>query len=237
MAKNERGYKIPDAYTACSVLIGFDKEAKQLKLVMSKRGALDKSGNADPFDGKWAIPESYVEYGMMANETAKEIVEYDIGLTADSMFLRHIGVFDSPTRDTRGWYIVNIFYAVVNYEQFTHILNNENYEIVSEKKISSLAEQVAYDHFSIINKVIKNIKNDIYTQIFNKTLFESDVISELLGNKFSARDLQDLGEYVGLSYDRTTYYRNINKFYTKSGSIKIAGIKKPVTLYTKERNE
>lgn len=231
MTINERGYRVPDAYTACVLLVAFDKASEEMKVVLSKRGALDKSGNYDPFDGKWAIPESYVEYGEMANETATEMVKSQIGLTNPTMFLRHIGVFDSPERDTRGWYIANLFYAVVSYESLKAI--SDDFEIITKDELLANETKIAFDHKSIANKVLANIENDVYTQIFNKTLFETDVISELLGTQFSAGDLQSLGEYVGLSYDRTTYYRNINKFYTKCGSVKVEGIKKPVTLYQK----
>lgn len=231
MTKNNRGYRVPDAYTGCVLLVAFDKEQDMMKVVMSKRGTLDKSGNHDPFDGKWAIPEHYVEYGMMANETAVEIVKSQIGIDNPSMFLRHIGVFDSPNRDTRGWYIANVFYAVVSYDSLADI--SSDCEIITKQELIEGEENIAFDHKSIVEKVIENVENDVYTQIFNKTLFESDVISELLGNQFSAGDLQALGTYVGLTYDRTTYYRNINKFYTKCGSIKVDGIKKPVTLYKK----
>lgn len=230
MTKNKRGYIVPDAYTACVLLVSYDKEEDVMKVVMSKRGALDKSGNYDPFDGKWAIPEHYVEFGEMANETAINIVKEQMGLDDASMFIRHIGVFDSPERDTRGWYIANLFYAVVSYESLSDL--NDDFEIVSKHSLTANETQLAFDHQSLATKVLANVENDVYTQIFNKTLFESDVISELLGNQFSASDLQSLGDYVGLTYDRTTYYRNINKYYNKAGSIKVEGIKKPVTLYT-----
>ncbi|WOO87436.1 hypothetical protein RZE82_00425 [Mollicutes bacterium LVI A0039] len=236
MTKNKRGYIVPDAYTACVLLVTYDKASDEMKVVMSKRGALDKSGQYDPFDGKWAIPEHYVEYGQMANETAMEIIQSQMKLDTPSMFVRHIGVFDSPNRDTRGWYIANLFYAVVSYDSLENLA--DDFEIVNKEDLLNDETKIAFDHKSLARKVLDNVENDVYTQIFNKTLFESDIISELLGKQFSAGDLQSLGDYVGLTYDRTTYYRNINKFYTKCGSIKVDGIKKPVTLYQKgEVNE
>lgn len=231
MTKNERGYVVPDAYTALVLLVAYDKSSEQLKVVLSKRGALDKEGNYDPFDGKWAIPEQYVEYGKMANESAMEIITEQMKLDSPSIFVRHIGVFDGPERDRRGWYILNLFYAVVDYNEFSSL--DDNFEIVTKDQLVANHIKMAFDHQAIANKVIKNVENDVYTQIFNKTLFETDVISELLGIQFSAGDLQSLGNYVGLSYDRTTYYRNINRYYDKCGSIKVEGIKKPVTLYKK----
>ncbi len=231
MTKNNRGYIVPDAYTACVLLVAYDKSSDEMKVVLSKRGTLDKSGNYDPFDGKWSIPEHYVEFGEMANETAMGIIRDQMNLDAPSMFVRHIGVYDSPDRDTRGWYIANLFYAVVSYDSLDNI--SDDFEIVSKEELLNNQTNLAFDHKLLASKVIENIENDVYTQIFNKTLFETDVISELLGNQFSAGDLQSLGDYVGLTYDRTTYYRNINKFYTKCGSIKVEGIKKPVTLYQK----
>ncbi len=235
MTKNKRGFIVPDAYTACVVLVAFDKQSEQLKIVMSKRGALDKDGNYDPFDGKWAIPEHYVEYGQMANETAIDIIKYQMLINPNSMFVRHIGVFDSPNRDTRGWYIANIFYAVVDFNILSNL--NDDFAIITKDELKSSTSKIAFDHKELITKVIDNVENDVYTQIFNKTLFETDVISELLGNEFSASDLQSLGRYVGLTYDRTTYYRNINKFYTKTSSVRIDGIKKPINLYSKKANK
>lgn len=233
MTKNKRGYRVPDAYTACVLLVAYDKSSDKMKVVLSKRGALDKDGNYDPFDGKWAIPEHYVEYGEMANETAAGIIRDQMHINIPSMFVRHIGVFDNPNRDTRGWYVANLFYAVISYETLSNLPTD--FEIVTKEDLVNSDNKIAFDHKSLASKVIENIENDVYTQIFNKTLFETDVISQLLGNQFSAGDLQSLGGYVGLTYDRTTYYRNINKFYTKCGSVKVDGIKKPVTLYMKEK--
>ncbi len=234
MTKNKRGYVVPDAYTACVLLVMYDKSSDEMKAVMSKRGAIDKSGEHDPFDGKWAIPEQYVEYGQMANETAMSIINDEMKLDVPSIFVRHIGVFDSHDRDTRGWYVANLFYAVVSYDSLDNL--SDDFEVVTKTDLLNNETKIAFDHKSLARKVLVNIENDVYTQIFNKTLFESDIISELLGKQFSAGDLQSLGEYVGLSYDRTTYYRNINKFYTKCGSIKVDGIKKPVTLYQKQQS-
>lgn len=233
MTKNKRGYQVPDAYTACVLLVAYDKNNEELKLVLSKRGTYDKSGEYDPFDGKLAIAEGYVKYGDMANETAIDLVNNQMNINNSNIFLRHIGIFDSPNRDTRGWYITNLFYGVINYESLNTL--SEEYQIVSKSELLLNDTNIAFDHKQLAQKVIENVENDVYTQIFNKTLFESDVISELLGSLFSAKDLQSLGNYVGLSYDRTTYYRNIDKYYTKCSSIKVEGIKKPITLYKKEK--
>ncbi len=234
MTINKRGYQVPDAYTACVLLIAYDRDEHVFKLIMSRQGAVDKEGHSDSFDGLWAIPEKYVEYGQMANETAQQIIHEQLKLDIPSMFVRHIAVFDGHNRDTRGWYIVNVFYAAVDYQLIKRVVKLRDYTIISEKQLTANPTQIAFDHYAISQKVIKNLKNDVYTQIFNKALFESDVISELLGKQFSAKDLYSLGQSVGLKYERTTYYRNINKFYKKVSSIKVDGIKKPVTLYQKE---
>lgn len=235
MTLNSKGHIVPDAYTTCVLLITFDKEDHRLKVILSKRSEFDKMGNCDPFNGKWSIPEHYVKYGVMANQTANQIVSNQVGIDPSNMFLRHIGVFDNPNRDTRGWYITNVFYALVSSEAIQTI--SKDCVILDKNFVLENENNIAFDHKSIILKILENVENDIYTQIFNKTLFDTDAISALLGNTFTAKDLQSLGNYVGLNYDRATYYRNINKFYQKIGQVKIDGIKKPVALYKKEKNE
>ncbi len=230
MIKNKYGYVVPDAYTSCVLLVAYNKDEEQFYVVMSEYSSEEHLNEIK----KLAIPEDYVAYGLMANETALNIITQKMMLDVKSIFVRHIGVFDSPERDTRGWYITNLFYAVVNFESLKQI--DSNYKIISKDDLLS-KHTLAFDHLQLAQKVLKNIENDVYTQIFNKTLFETDVISELLGNTFSASDLQELGRYVGLKYDRTTYYRNIEKYYQKCGTLKINGIKKPINLYQKEKNE
>lgn len=229
MTTNSEGFKIPDGYTTCVLLVSFDSETKEFILVMNNINIGDDNNL------KMTIPEDYVHYGEMANQRAIKIVENTIGLSSSSMFIRHVGIFDDPNRDSRGWFITNVFYAVVEYSQFLKLTTNQQLCVISESELQTKQNIVAWDHNLIVNKIMANIKNDVYTQIFNKTLFESDIISELFGKEFSAGDLQALGNSVGLTYDRTTYYRNINKYYKKSRSVRVDGIKKPITFYKKGR--
>lgn len=226
MTLNEQGFQVPDAYTSCVLLVSFNCQEKQFQLVMHNI-------EDDITTCKFELPEDYVKADEMANQRGIAIVENSIGLSSKSMFIRHIGVYDHPTRDSRGWFITNVFYAVVEQPILDNLTNNSNFQVISESKLIEAQDLVAWDHFNIISKIMENIKNDIYTQLFNKTLFESDIISEIFGKEFSAGDLQTIGEAVGLKYDRTSYYRNINKYYKKSRVVKIDGIKKPVTLYKK----
>ncbi|MEM2534555.1 MAG: NUDIX hydrolase, partial [Candidatus Nezhaarchaeales archaeon] len=53
-----------------------------------------------PYEGYWALPGGFVEYGETVEEAVKREVEEETGLIVDIKGL--IGVYSKPDRDPRG---------------------------------------------------------------------------------------------------------------------------------------
>lgn len=124
---------------------------------------------------KYCLPGGFVS----ANENAKDRAINVIAkkLNAPISFLRHVAIFDEPNRDYRGWIISNVFYAIVKHED---IVDKEHlfFPIDDLPQIS-----IDFDHDTIIDKVVANIKKD---------LLETSVAQHFLPNHFTIRNLQIL---------------------------------------------
>src|SRR5215472_5440035 len=62
-----------------------------------------------PFQGQYALPGGYVEYGETTERAAARELTEETGLTAINMSL--IGVYSDPNRDPRG-HVVSIAYVI-----------------------------------------------------------------------------------------------------------------------------
>ncbi|MEM0217649.1 MAG: NUDIX hydrolase [Candidatus Nezhaarchaeales archaeon] len=63
-----------------------------------------------PYEGYWALPGGFVEYGETVEEAVKREVEEETGLIVDIKGL--IGVYSKPDRDPRG-HVISIAYLTI----------------------------------------------------------------------------------------------------------------------------
>lgn len=63
-----------------------------------------------PYQGYWALPGGFVEYGETTEEAVKREVKEETGLDVDIRGL--IGVYSKPNRDPRG-HVISIAYLTV----------------------------------------------------------------------------------------------------------------------------
>ena len=61
----------------------------------------------EPFDGKWALPGGFVEYGETVEQAAVREVKEEVGI--DVQLEGMLGVYSDPDRDPRG-HIVSIVF-------------------------------------------------------------------------------------------------------------------------------
>src|SRR4051812_22983401 len=116
--QEKKKYITPDGYTADIAIftITTKKTAKKappemlLKILLIKRAAKDREGNANVEGDKWALPGGFVNPDETAYTAAKRELKEETGVTG--FHLKHFGVFDQPGRDPRGWIISNAFYAI-----------------------------------------------------------------------------------------------------------------------------
>ncbi len=137
-------------------------------------------------DGSLCLPGNIIENELTARDIVVNKINKHLKVTESDLFLRHIAVFDEPSRDYRGWIISNIFYVIINWEKleykdfFYDVEELSNYEL-------------AYDHQEIIENTIENVKKDLYeTTIAKYFLNEEFTISELQSLLLSAREVPEI---------------------------------------------
>ncbi len=128
-------------------------------------------------EGQYYIPGKIIEQSQTAIEVVDQAIEKYFNLTSEQYFARHIAVFDAPKRDYRGWIISNVFYVIVNYEELT----SHQAEFHGLDDLEDM--DIAYDHLEILEKMIENIKKD---------LFETTIAKHFLNDQFTVSELQTL---------------------------------------------
>lgn len=173
------------------------------------------------------IPGKIIKQNQTAIEVVDSNIEKYFDLTKGEYFARHIAVFDAPKRDYRGWIISNVFYVIVNYEQ----LNKHQGEFYDVEQINKM--DIAYDHLEILEKMIINIKKDLFeTTIAKYFLNQHFTISELQSLLLCARNVSEIS--------RTHFFTKVKsmpfiKPVLNADAIQCTktrpGVKRPAKLY------
>lgn len=102
-----------------------------------------------PFEGKYALPGGFVEYGETTEvAAARELLE-ETGLIAEDMQL--IGVYSRPDRDPRGHVICIAYLASVNSTDTKAGDDASSTEFVEDWK----SLRLAFDHNEVLSDALK----------------------------------------------------------------------------------
>lgn len=143
-------YKYPrPAFTADAVILSRDADGCRTILLVRR-------GN-EPFAGRWALPGGFVNEGERAVDAAKRELEEETGVDiGDSDLLAHIGVYDTPGRDPRGW-TVSAAYATELPGQPTAQGSDDAAE-AQWHRVDNLPP-LAFDHDQIVTDVLNIINS------------------------------------------------------------------------------
>ena len=106
-----------------------------------------------PFEGFWALPGGFVEYGETVEAAVEREVFEETGLKV--RILKLIGVFSKPDRDPRG-HVVSIAFLAEAVEGKLRE-SDESFE-VKAFKIEELPEKLAFDHREIIGEALRKLR-------------------------------------------------------------------------------
>jgi len=101
-----------------------------------------------PFEGYWAIPGGFVEYGETVEEAAIREAEEETGLKVE--LLKLVGVYSKPDRDPRG-HVVSIAFLAKPIGGELRI-SSETEDVKLFKQIPS---NVAFDHAEILKDALR----------------------------------------------------------------------------------
>jgi len=105
-----------------------------------------------PFEGCWALPGGFVEYGETVEEAAIREAEEETGLKVKLVKL--IGVYSKPDRDPRG-HVVSIAFIAKPVGGELRVTN----EVREVKLFKNVPGKIAFDHADIIRDALKLLKD------------------------------------------------------------------------------
>jgi 8-oxo-dGTP diphosphatase len=182
-------FTTPDGYTSDIAVFTITSERngeykppiKKLKIMMIKRSELDHEGTPNIEAGRWALPGGFVRPDETAFQAAERRLLEETGV--DGLRMKHFGVYDSPSRDKRGWIISNAHYVIANE---VALKNRQTTYDASDIQLFTMEEAIAlnlaFDHRMIIDDALWFIKKDMaLTTLAKHFLPEEFVLSELQG--------------------------------------------------------
>jgi 8-oxo-dGTP diphosphatase len=166
----------------------FGYEDKQLKVLLIK-------SDLEEFEGMWSLLGDLVRPDEDLENAPYRVLQERTGLK--DVFLQQVNTFGNLNRHPSGRVITVAYYSLVDIKshklQLTH--NELHWHNINE------VDNLAFDHRLIFNTCLKQLR---------ETVMEKPVIFNLLPEKFSLRELQDLYEAIlGFELDRRNFRKRI----------------------------
>jgi 8-oxo-dGTP diphosphatase len=166
----------------------FGYEEKQLKVLLIKSDLAE-------FAGKWSLLGDLLRPDENMEEAPYRVLRSRTGL--NDVYLEQVHTFGALDRHPSGRVITTAYYSLVNIK--THTLrytgNELHWHPVNEVSV------MAFDHKRILDTCLQRLREKV---------MEQPVIFNLLPEKFSLRELQDLYEAIlGVELDRRNFRKRI----------------------------
>ncbi len=111
--------------------------------------------NHSPFEGMWALPGGFVEYGEKTEEAMVREMTEETGLKIKIQTL--FGVYSDPNRDPRG-HTVTVVYLVESIGGSLHA--GDDASNVKFFKVNELPE-LAFDHAKIVKDALERLSHGV----------------------------------------------------------------------------
>jgi 8-oxo-dGTP diphosphatase len=167
----------------------FGYEDKQLKVLLIK-------SDLKEFEGLWSLLGDLVTPNEDLESASYRVLQDRTGLR--DVYLEQVYTFGNINRHPSGRVITTAYYSLVNIKshklQLTH--NELHWHNVAE------VGQLAFDHKMILDTCLQSLQEKV---------LEHPVIFNLLPDRFSLRELQDLYQAIlGQELDRRNFRKRIN---------------------------
>jgi 8-oxo-dGTP diphosphatase len=169
------------------VIFGFEK--KELKVLLIK-------SDLEEFAGKWSLLGDLINPKEDLDSAPYRVLKQRTGL--DNVFLQQVGSFGDVNRHPSGRVITTAYYSLINIRNHRlKITDNEvHWHAVNDIK------ELAFDHKKILDASLKKLRVQI---------MEEPVVFNLLPEKFSLRELQELYQSIlGIKLDRRNFRKKIS---------------------------
>ncbi len=169
------------------VIFGFEK--KELKVLLIK-------SDLEEFADKWSLLGDLIDPYEDLDSAPYRVLKQRTGL--DDVFLQQVGSFGDLNRHPSGRVITTAYYSLIN-------IRNHQLKITdNEVHWHALADvkELAFDHKRIMDVCLKRLQTQI---------MDEPVVFNLLPEKFSLRELQDLYQSIlGIKLDRRNFRKKIS---------------------------
>ena len=169
------------------VIFGYDR--KELKVLLIK-------SDFKEFSGLWSLLGDLVQPNEDLESASYRVLKERTGL--HDVYLEQVYTFGSLNRHPSGRVITTAYYSLVdiNHHQLKLMHNELHWHKLSELK------ELAFDHRIILDTCLSRIREQV---------IEKPVIFNLLPEKFSLRQLQELYEAIlGVKLDRRNFRKKIS---------------------------
>lgn len=169
------------------VIFGYDN--KELKVLLIK-------SDLQEFENKWSLLGDLIKPDEDLDSAPYRVLKQRTGL--DDVFLEQVYTFGTLNRHPSGRVITTAYYALINIRDHQlRISDNE----VHWHNVDDIKE-MAFDHKSIFDKCLKQMRVQVE---------EHPIVFNLLSQKFSLRELQELYQAIlGIKLDRRNFRKKIS---------------------------
>ena len=172
--------------------------------------------------GKLTLPGGIIGRGETLDEAADRILVRDTNIT--DVYKEQLYTFSAHNRDDRGDVISCSYYTLVGAQAFLSRIDLTKVALVPYTQIST--ETVAYDHANIIQYAYQRLQWKMeYT----------NVVRNILPNKFSLRELQEVYEIImNKAFDKRNFRKKILSLdmLNETNEFDTSASKRPAKLYT-----
>jgi 8-oxo-dGTP diphosphatase len=168
------------------VIFGYDN--KELKVLLIK-------SDLEEFSGLYSLLGDLIKPDEDLDDASYRILSERTGL--DDVYLEQVHTFGTVGRHPSGRVITTAYYSLIDVTHHKLRINNNDLHWHSVNDIKKLA----FDHKLILNTCLQRLRNQV---------MEHPVVFNLLQDKFSLRELQEVYEAIlGIKLDRRNFRKKI----------------------------
>ncbi len=169
------------------VIFGFEK--KELKVLLIK-------SDLEEFSDKWSLLGDLIKPDEDLDSAPYRVLKQRTGL--NDVFLQQVGSFGDVNRHPSGRVITTAFYSLINIRDHQlKITDNEvHWHALTD------VQDLAFDHKAIMDTCLRKLRVQI---------MDEPIVFNLLSDKFSLRELQDLYQSIlDTKLDRRNFRKKIS---------------------------
>lgn len=169
------------------VIFGYSDKALKVLLIES---------DLEEFNGMYSLLGDLVRPDEDLDEASYRVLKERTGL--NDVYLEQVHTFGNLNRHPSGRVITTAYFSLVNMTQCCQLLSKRN--LLSWHNVADITS-LAFDHKQILTKCLQQLREKV---------MEQPIVFNLLPDKFSLRELQEVYEAIlGVDLDRRNFRKRL----------------------------